>query len=66
MSISELLDQEAVADRICEETLRKQGIDIPGEREYDPVYAGSASQGHIQCDSIRMSETISGNRGCRF
>lgn len=66
MSIYELLDAEARADKICEESLKKQGIGIPGEREYDPVYAGSACQGHIQCYSIRMSETISGNRGCHF
>lgn len=70
MSIYELLNEEAVQDRICEETLRKQThgkwkpyVEETGSHR---ELQSSAQEGHIRISSIRMSETISGNHGCRF
>lgn len=69
MTLYELLNEEAAQDRICEETLRKLTngkwkpyVETTSNREPQ----SSPQEGHIRVTGIRMSETISGNHGCRF
>lgn len=70
MDLYESMNREAVQDGICEETLRKltggKWKPYVEEAISDRDLQASPQGGHIRVSSIRMSETISGNRGCRF
>lgn len=70
MSLYEEMNREAVQDRICEETLRKltggKWKPYVEEERSDRDLQPSPRGGHIRVTGVRMSERISGNRGCRF